>query len=125
MPKTTKQVQALKGELQAWIVANELDHDTSWRDPEDHFAGSTSPLYAGDNRIYTGIGLGPGGSEPVGDSYQVCLVLRPGSEMDSALEGYRKPWDTKEHFDEFEAILDRHGFWFELSSDAIFIYSLD
>jgi hypothetical protein len=90
-----EKVQALRDEIQAWLESkgNDLDHDTHWETADEYF-----------------------GEKHLTYPYPHYLVLCCGSGLTRAL------WPMfagpKALCDEFEEILERHDFWYELEDGA-------
>ena len=94
MRYTAEKVQALKDEIQAWLLSkdDDLDHDTHWETADEYY-GEEHLTYPTPHYLVLCCGS------------QLANVFSYGCSNDP--ERFRKL------FDEFEEIILRHGFWFE------------
>lgn len=105
MPSTPDQVQALRDEIQAWIERNKLVCDATWWTADEYFGGKL-----------------------ISNDYQHYLVLSFEGDLNDVMwrQSLRKQGRVDKLKDEFDAILERHRFWYDFNgNDTIYIYSRD
>ena len=105
MPHTPDQVQALRDEIQSWLKRNKLVRDSFWWKAEEYFGDTYD-------------------SQPI----RYLLIFCSEVDLNDVMwrEPLSKPGRSDRLRDEFDAIMDRNGFWFEFSeNDIAGIYSDD
>ena len=96
--KTPAQIRALKKELQSWMEKHDLTHDTGWRTPDEQY-----------------------GEEHKDFPCPPYLVLWFEGDLHSVMwllpdhPGYR--WH-RERREEFDAIIEKHGCWYEFERNG-------
>lgn len=98
MEKTPTQIQAMKKEGHAWMKKHDLTHDTGWRDVAEHYEGK-EPTFPWPHYLVLCF---------EGDLYDVLWPL-------PAHPNYQ--WQ-KERRNEFEAIIKKHGCWFDFENNT-------